>query len=113
VQGSILPGYHADIVVWKPEAQFHLDDTHAVYHKHRVRFPTPQKTMNLYTAPIVLQFEPKSYSFCILFAEHLGVPWEGAIGQGPVDVREGEPGVRRREACRGRLRRHHPRQVKL
>ncbi|VAH39002.1 unnamed protein product [Triticum turgidum subsp. durum] len=34
-KGSILPGYHADIVVWKPEAQFHLDDTHAVYHKHR------------------------------------------------------------------------------
>ena len=38
VQGAILPGYHADIVVWKPEAQFHLDDSHPVYHKHRVRF---------------------------------------------------------------------------
>ncbi|KAM0889628.1 hypothetical protein ACQ4PT_027579 [Festuca glaucescens] len=34
-KGAILPGYHADIVVWKPEAQFHLDDSHAVYHKHR------------------------------------------------------------------------------
>ncbi|CAM0901764.1 unnamed protein product [Alopecurus aequalis] len=34
-KGAILPGYHADIVVWKPEAEFHLDDSHAVYHKHR------------------------------------------------------------------------------
>ncbi|TVU16624.1 hypothetical protein EJB05_40197 [Eragrostis curvula] len=34
-KGAILPGYHADIVVWKPEAQFQLDDTHSVYHKHR------------------------------------------------------------------------------
>ncbi|KAL6844340.1 hypothetical protein ACP4OV_026013 [Aristida adscensionis] len=34
-KGAILPGYHADIVVWKPEAQFQLDDSHAVYHKHR------------------------------------------------------------------------------
>ncbi|KQJ85338.1 hypothetical protein BRADI_5g26410v3 [Brachypodium distachyon] len=34
-KGSILPGYHADIVVWKPEAEFQLDNSHAVYHKHR------------------------------------------------------------------------------
>jgi allantoinase/DNA mismatch repair protein MutS2 len=34
-KGAILPGYHADIVVWKPEAEFHLNDSHAVYHKHR------------------------------------------------------------------------------
>nr|XP_034585194.1 LOW QUALITY PROTEIN: endonuclease MutS2-like [Setaria viridis] len=34
-KGAILPGYHADIVVWKPEAQFELDDSHSVYHKHR------------------------------------------------------------------------------
>ncbi|EEE61915.1 probable allantoinase [Oryza sativa Japonica Group] len=34
-KGAVLPGYRADIVVWKPEAQFHLDDSHPVYHKHR------------------------------------------------------------------------------
>jgi allantoinase/DNA mismatch repair protein MutS2 len=43
VQGAILLGYHADIVVWKPEAQFHLDESHAVYHKHRVCFLIPEK----------------------------------------------------------------------
>uniref|UniRef100_A0A453DGM4 Amidohydrolase-related domain-containing protein n=1 Tax=Aegilops tauschii subsp. strangulata TaxID=200361 RepID=A0A453DGM4_AEGTS len=53
--GSILPGYHADIVVWKPEAQFHLDDTHAVYHKHRVRFPTPKnhETLHCSNSPTI------------------------------------------------------------
>ncbi|GJN01300.1 hypothetical protein PR202_ga18556 [Eleusine coracana subsp. coracana] len=34
-KGAILPGYHADIVVWKPEAEFQLDESHSVYHKHR------------------------------------------------------------------------------
>ncbi|CAD6261703.1 unnamed protein product [Miscanthus lutarioriparius] len=34
-KGAILPGYHADIVVWKPETEFQLDDNHAIYHKHQ------------------------------------------------------------------------------
>ncbi|CAD6259031.1 unnamed protein product [Miscanthus lutarioriparius] len=34
-KGAILPGYHADIVVWKPETEFQLDDSHAIYHKHQ------------------------------------------------------------------------------
>ncbi|KAL5650989.1 hypothetical protein ACJX0J_036447, partial [Zea mays] len=34
-KGAILPGYHADIVVWKPKTEFQLDNNHAIYHKHQ------------------------------------------------------------------------------
>ena len=36
LQGSIAIGNFADIVVWEPEAEFHLNDDHPVYIKHPV-----------------------------------------------------------------------------
>ncbi|KAL6567415.1 hypothetical protein OROGR_001083 [Orobanche gracilis] len=34
LKGAITTGFHADIVVWEPEAGFELDDSHPVYVKH-------------------------------------------------------------------------------
>lgn len=36
MQGAIAIGNHADIVVWEPEVEFVLNDTHPVYIKHPV-----------------------------------------------------------------------------
>lgn len=34
IKGSIISGYHADLVIWNPEVEFELDENHNSYHKH-------------------------------------------------------------------------------
>ncbi|KAL3519737.1 hypothetical protein ACH5RR_017886 [Cinchona calisaya] len=34
LKGAISIGYQADFVVWEPEAEFHLDENHPIYHRH-------------------------------------------------------------------------------
>ncbi|KAG1361255.1 putative Nuclear/nucleolar GTPase 2 [Cocos nucifera] len=34
LQGAIVRGNHADLVVWEPEVEFELDENHKTYHKH-------------------------------------------------------------------------------
>lgn len=36
MQGAILNGNYADIVVWEPDAEFDLNENHPVHHKHPV-----------------------------------------------------------------------------
>ena len=36
MQGSIATGNHADIVVWEPEVEFNLNDSHPTYVKNPV-----------------------------------------------------------------------------
>lgn len=38
LQGAIVSGNHADIVVWEPDTEFELDENHTAYHKHPVCF---------------------------------------------------------------------------
>ncbi|KAM0950121.1 putative allantoinase [Dioscorea sansibarensis] len=33
-KGAIKTGNHADFVVWEPEMEFELDESHSIYHKH-------------------------------------------------------------------------------
>jgi hypothetical protein len=89
VQGAILPGYHADIVVWKPEAEFQLGEGHSVYHKHRV-CSLPQTQLGNSS----LCVQPMTGIFPFVSTEYFGVHRTAAFGQGPVDFREGKPCVR-------------------
>jgi len=36
LQGAIAIGNHADIVVWKPETEFNLNDDYPIFIKHPV-----------------------------------------------------------------------------